>query len=450
MMRVSRERGAQLMFRIGFAFLLVATFLTQPAIADSGRSIVLVLDASGSMNAKLPEGATRIDAAKAAVSSLVGGLADDTRLALRVYGHGSPRQDKNCKDSSLVVGFDSVARNRAAVLAKKDGIKAQGYTPINLSLQLAAGDLSAEEAAEHVVLLVSDGKETCEGDPCATAKALAEADAKLVVHTVGFGVDTATRQQLQCIANVARGKYFDATGAGELTGALNKAAQTKAAEQAPKKQIVITTSKPGKLKMEVAGHSGHDVINAAGKKVEELSSVNRVVDVPPGIYSVKFGNGTWTGIEIKAGETTEIKPGYLEVNPMGNDFAYVLEPETGEVVEEIHGAKPRATLMPGRFDVKMGNTLWPGGAELKPGEVTTLKPGVLAIKANGVFYYYLFSPDGTQAAKADVPGHTRVALPPGKYTLSIDPDKWLKQFPDERRKMEIELVEGQELEIAIE
>lgn len=439
------------MFRIGLAFLLVATAHTQAAIADSGRSIVLVLDASGSMNAKLPEGASRIDAAKGAVSSLVGGLSDDTRLALRVYGHGSPRQDKNCKDTELVVGFDSVAKNKAAVLAKKDGIRAQGYTPINLSLQLAAGDLSSEEAAEHVVLLVSDGKETCEGDPCATAKALAEADAKLVVHTVGFGVDTATRQQLQCIANVARGRYFDATGAGELAGALNKAAQTKAAEQAPKKQIVITTPKPGNLKMEVAGHSGHDVVNAAGHKLDELSSVNRVVEVPPGIYSVKFGNGTWTGIEVKAGETTEIRPGYLEVNPIGNDFAYVLEPETGEVVEEIHGAKPRATLMPGRFDVKMGNTLWPGGAELKPGEVTTLKPGVLAINAaKGVFYYYLFSPDGTEAAKADVPGHTRVALPPGKYTLSIDPDKWLKQFPDERRKMEIELVEGQELEIAIE
>ena len=46
------------------------------------------------------------------------------------------------------------------------------------------------------------------------------------------------------------------------------------------------------------------------------------------------------------------------------------------------------------------------------------------------------APDGTEAAKADVPGHTRVALPPGKCTLSIDPDKWLKQFPDERRKME--------------
>lgn len=431
---------------------LFATTLQQPASAESGRSIVLVLDASGSMNAKLSDGATRIDAAKAAVSNLVGKLSDDTWLALRVYGHRSAPQKKDCRDSELVVGFDPVAKNRAAVLEKKDAIHAQGYTPINLSLQLAARDVGSMESDEHVVLLVSDGKETCEGDPCATAKALAESDAKLIVHTVGFGVDTVTRQQLTCIANVARGKYFDAGSAGELSGALNKAAQTKAAEQAPvtKKQITIATQKFGKLKMEVEGHFSHEVFDASGKKVDQLSSVSRVVELPPGIYSVKFGNGNWTGIEVKAGETTEIKPGYLEVTPLGSGFVYALEPETGEVVEEILGTKPRATLIPGRFDVKFGNVLWPGGAELRPGETTTLKPGVLSVKADkGVFYFYLLSPDGKEVAKGDVPGTTRLAVPPGKYTLSLDPDKWLKQLPDEQRKMEIELVEGQVLQLDI-
>ena len=85
--------------------------------------------------------------------------------------------------------------------------------------------------------------------------------------------------------------------------------------------------------MEVEGHFSHDVIDAAGQKVDDLSSIQRVLELSPGIYSVKFGNGSWTGIEVKAGETTEIKPGYLEVNPSGGEFAYVLEPETGEVVE---------------------------------------------------------------------------------------------------------------------
>jgi len=58
------------------------------------------------------------------------------------------------------------------------------------------------------VVLVSDGRETCRADPCVAAKALAAADVKLVVHTIGLGVDAAARSQLQCIASVVRGSYL--------------------------------------------------------------------------------------------------------------------------------------------------------------------------------------------------------------------------------------------------
>jgi Ca-activated chloride channel family protein len=156
------------------------------------------------MNARLPDGATRIDAAKAAVADVVGKVAPGTRLALRAYGHQSPTQRKDCKDTALVVGFNDAGQNRTAIVDATRSIRAQGYTPINHSLTLAAGDLGQEESAERIVVLVSDGKETCEGDPCVTARALAAADAKLVVHTIGFGVDAAARRQLQCIAAMAR------------------------------------------------------------------------------------------------------------------------------------------------------------------------------------------------------------------------------------------------------
>ena len=183
------------------------------------------------MNARLPDGQTRIDAAKKAVADLVSRMDASTRLALRAYGHQSPTQKKDCKDTALLVGFAPVASNRAEVIAQAQALQARGYTPITHALTAAAQDIASEESGERIVVLVSDGQETCASDPCIAARALAAADAKLVIHTIGFGVGAAARTQLQCIANVARGSYFDANSAAGLTSTLGKAAQTKAVEQ---------------------------------------------------------------------------------------------------------------------------------------------------------------------------------------------------------------------------
>jgi hypothetical protein len=411
------------------------------------------------MNARLPDGTSRMDAAKSAVEELVNSLPADTRLAFRAYGHQSPRQSKNCKDTALLAPFDAVASNKAAIIDTAKALQPQGYTPITLSLTLAAQDLAGEEAVSRVVILVSDGKETCAADPCAAAKALTEADAKLVVHTIGAGVDEVTRRQLQCIASVARGSYFDGNSAAELSSVLSKAAVIEAApavEKAPettppKQQLVITTPKPGKLRMAVAGQFSHDVIDEAGQKVDKLSGTKKEVELPPGIYSVRFGNGLWSGLKIEAGKTTEIEPGYLEIKPMGSHFVEVLEPETGEIVEKLLFSKPKATLIPGRFDVRFGNVLWPGGVELKPGETVTLRPGIVKITSRlGIFKFVAKDAKGQEAGKGDVPGSRRLALPPGKYAVEIDPAKWIKTIPDEFRSIAVELEEGQELEIKIE
>src|SRR5918996_4569634 len=106
------------------------------AQAEGDSSIALILDASGSMNARLPDGTSRMDAAKSAVEELVNSLAADTRLAFRAYGHQSPRQSKNCKDTAPLAPFDAVANNKAAIVETAKALQPQGYTPITLSLTL--------------------------------------------------------------------------------------------------------------------------------------------------------------------------------------------------------------------------------------------------------------------------------------------------------------------------
>ncbi len=434
-----------------FAMALVLTAsVAAAAEAQGSRSVAVILDASGSMKAPLPDGKTRMAAAKVAVDVFANGLAADTRVALWAYGHQSPTSKKDCKDTSLLTPFATTSQNKAAIIAQARALEPQGYTPITYSLTLAARGLDHEESATRTIVLVSDGKETCQGDPCAAAQALAEADVKLVVHTVGIGVDSVTRSQLQCIARVARGSYYDANSTSELTRALGQAAVKDAEKPAQKKVVAITTPKLGTLRMKVLGFStNHQVMDASGKAVDELSSAHTEAKLKPGVYSVKFGNGTWTSIEVKPGEVTEIKPGYLKVQPLSATAVDVLEPETREKVDELYSTRSTTTLIPGRFALKMGKVMWPEEVEVKPGETTTVKPGTIGVTSHvGTLYFAVKNMEGEEVGRDASPGH-KVTLPPGKYVLDIDIDKWIKTLTDEQRRMEVELKPGEDLNVEI-
>src|SRR5688572_11070683 len=164
--------------------LLPLTALAQSCNTAS-RSVLLILDASGSMNAKLPNGETRIAVAQRAIKGVAGFIPAQAQLSLRVYGAQSAARQKNCQDTHLAVPFGAASASGGAITTTVDGAKAQGYTPIAYSLGQATNDFPAD-AKERVIVLVSDGKETCQGDPVVAANALAAKG--VTVHTVGFVV----------------------------------------------------------------------------------------------------------------------------------------------------------------------------------------------------------------------------------------------------------------------
>ena len=289
---------------------LVAGLLPAAALAQScntaDRSVLLILDASGSMNAKLPNGETRMAVAQRAIKGVAGFIPAQAQLSLRMYGAQSAARQKNCQDTHLAVPFGPASASGGAITTTADGAKAQGYTPIAYSLGQAANDFPAD-AKERVIVLVSDGKETCQGDPVVAAKALAAKG--ITVHTVGFVVDTAARGQLQAIARTTGGTYFDAPVGPELPDTL------KSALNACKKRVVTLPPKPqpGKLRTTSAIYP-HDIVNAeTGQKVATFDRMRTQVELPAGIYEVKFGPGSWKGIEVRSGETTTIQPGELRV-----------------------------------------------------------------------------------------------------------------------------------------
>jgi len=396
---------------VSVALLPSVTFGQSCNTAD--RSILLIMDASGSMNARLPNGETRIAVAQRAVKGVASFIPAEAQLSLRLYGSQSPREDKNCEDTNIAVPFAAASANGGPIEAAVDGATAQGYTPIAFSLGQAAGDFPAD-AKERTIVLVSDGKETCKGDPAVAAKALAGMG--ITVHTVGFIVDTAARMQLQAIARATGGSYFDAPVGPELpetlASALNACKQTVV--------VLPPKPKPGKLRTTSAIFS-HKVINVeTGKEVGTLDRVTAELELPAGIYEVEFGPASWKGIEVRPGETTTIEPGVLRVTP--NASARVVDSETGVEFGRFDAVTPALTLMPGVYDLHFGKVEW-RYVKVDGGATTTLRPARITLARDLEWEKArVVTQDGTVVARFDAVTHEAV-LPPGDYIVEVDDNK---------------------------
>lgn len=399
---------------------IVALLVSSAAVAQScntaDRSVLLILDASGSMNARLPNGETRIAVAQRAIKGVAGFVPAQAQLSLRLYGAQSAASQKNCQDTHLAVPFGPASASGGVITTTVDRAKAQGYTPIAYSLGQAANDFPPD-AKERVIVLVSDGKETCQGDPVVAAKALAAKG--IAVHTVGFVVDTAARGQLQAIARTTGGSYFDAPVGPELPDTL------KSALSACKKTVVKMPAKPqpGKLRTTSATWlASHAVLDAeTGQQVGKFDSSTTELALPAGIYEVKFGPASWKGIEVRSGETTTIAPGILKLTP--NASAAVVDSETGEKHGSFDAVSSSVTLMPGVYDLRFGKADW-RFIKVDGGKTTTLKP-VQVILARDLKWQKarVTTQEGVEVARFDAVTY-QAALPPGDYVVEVDGNKF--------------------------
>lgn len=207
-----------------FATLCATALLASAADPLAAARVEIVLDVSGSMRASAGD-LTRMQAAQRAVRATVEAIDPGSNVALRLYGHRLPSEPKgpSCQDSELVIPFGPLDRQR--FVAAVEAARPLGQTPLAYSLERAVedfGDLGDEPAA---VILVSDGEESCGGDPARVACAFRERGLELTVHTVGFDVGASAREQLQAVARCTGGEYRDARDAGELAESLRQLTQ---------------------------------------------------------------------------------------------------------------------------------------------------------------------------------------------------------------------------------
>ena len=189
----------------------------RPVVSLSDKAVEIVVDASRSMWGRM-DGEPKMTVAKTILEDVSYWFPEDLDLALRAYGSTSPSDSNNCSDSTLLVPFG--AQNREPIRNAIAALKPLGQTPIAYALNQAGHDFGAM-SDERAVVLVTDGIESCGGDPVRAARDLREQG--IVVHLIGFGLGSVADEDwmsLQAVADASGGRYVTAGSAQELKDAL--------------------------------------------------------------------------------------------------------------------------------------------------------------------------------------------------------------------------------------
>ena len=247
--------------------------VTMAAGAKSG-AIEIILDASGSMLQKLGS-ERRIDIAKKTLTKLTSStIPAGTPFAFRVFG----REVDSCQtdlDVPVAPLNPAAVGARVAALVAKNGAK----TPIGASLDKAADDLKSV-TGEKLIVLVTDGEETCGGDPAAAIERLRKGGIGTRVSIVGFALDdeklAATFRRW---SDAGGGAFFDAKDAAGLDKSLTEALRP-----------------------------GFEVVNAQGQVLASGQVGGEAVPVPAGNHTVRIkgrANATKPAV-VKPKETSNI------------------------------------------------------------------------------------------------------------------------------------------------
>jgi len=187
--------------------------LSMTTFGFAANKVIIILDASGSMWAQI-DGKPKLEIAREALRSVLQSVPADDEIGFMAYGH---REKGSCKDIQLIV--PPQPGSASAISAAADSLKFLGKTPLTAAVKQAAEALKYTEDKATVVL-ITDGLETCSGDPCALGKELKASGVDFTADVVGFGLTADEGKQIACLADNTGGKYIQVSDEKALKEAL--------------------------------------------------------------------------------------------------------------------------------------------------------------------------------------------------------------------------------------
>ena len=218
----------KLIFRLLIICVMLTTMIAPFAWAGERATeprIMLILDASGSMWGQI-EGKAKIEIAREVIADLLSTADANVELGLTAYGH---RQKSDCEDIEVLVPVDK--GTSADIIKKIKAIIPKGKTPLTAAVKRVAETMHYQKQRTAVVL-ISDGVETCDADPCAIGAELAMHGTDFTTHVIGFDIKKEDQKGLRCLAKNTGGIFIPAGNTQSLQAALKKTvAKAKEAQE---------------------------------------------------------------------------------------------------------------------------------------------------------------------------------------------------------------------------
>ncbi len=400
---------------VGVAVVLLACVLPGAGLAGEGPPLLIVLDASGSMWGRVG-GIEKIVVAKSTVIDLLDDLGTAEEIGMIAYGH---RREGDCDDIELLAPV--AAGQAAALIEKVQALNPRGKTPIVRALGVAAEQAGAG-GRPLAVVLVSDGRETCDDAPCDFVAGLKARGVELTLYVIGFDVAQDERAELECLAEAGGGAYYAAADAAELQRALRTV-----------RDAVVAPAEgegPGMLLVSGSGKDLYDVFRSDDGSKVTTAGTNTAVELEAGSYLVGLG-GARQLVTVRAGETTRLGAGTLVVAGLGESLWAVFDATGAKKIDFTRTNKP-VDLLEGSYLVELGGTRRP--VVVRADEKTTVEAASLTVAGSSGSLYGVFDPTGTTKYAFTSVGRT-VELLPGFYSVQVA-ERWFRN---------LELAAGQRL-----
>ncbi len=426
--------------------LTILFFLSGVSQDQNSPAILLILDASGSMWGRI-ENRTKIEIAREVITDLIPDLPANVQIGMISYGH---RRKGDCSDIELVADLQSPGQSTIRQAVKR--LNPKGKTPIAGALESGGKQLTGAVGRKSIVL-VSDGLETCGGDPCAVVAALRGQGINLVVHMVGFDVSGKEVEQLRCIAEKGGGRYFQAKDSAELSSALKTVRDHVAMETPlpPDEEPVVAPSQPSSTRVRIAGPGTVKLdpaswvsmppyywLLADAETGTEVTRTNRdEIRVKAGTYQIVWRQvqhgaqdvALTATVKVKSGKTSEVPldTGIQLKVPEGvlAPYYWYLADSNDQAVGWFYGTLGPALVPAGTFKLIWRQTQH-GHTDLRLAEAT-IQAGQLdeTVIGSGVavslpdwlqppYYFSLRKKDGSSLR---IPGAGVQLVPPGSYQV---------------------------------